>query len=118
MESGVPIQIGSVPNRMELDSSGYFVIYIDRNREIISMEHFSVDGVLDIIIEGKRGSEIYSSAIEKGLLSRLDHAAYLGKELERAERSLKMGVEYIQDAAPESMREADRSRDFCGFSDC
>ena len=38
--------------------------------------------------------------IEKGLVSRLDHAAYLGKELARADESLRSGDPYVQDAAP------------------
>jgi dihydropteroate synthase len=32
-----------------------------------------------------------------GLVSRLDHAAYLGSELAKAEIALKTGKEYIQD---------------------
>ena len=43
----------------------------------------------------------YIPAIGKGLVSRLDHAAYLGKELARAEQSLLKDGAYVQDAAPE-----------------
>jgi hypothetical protein len=39
--------------------------------------------------------------IEKKLVTRLDHAAYLGRELARAEWALKAGDPYVQDAAPE-----------------
>ena len=46
-------------------------------------------------------AELYHPAIERGLVSRLDHAAYLGRELSRAEHSLISGEPYIQDAAPE-----------------
>ena len=41
------------------------------------------------------------TAIERGLLTRLDHAAYLGRELARAEHALSSGETYAQDAAPE-----------------
>jgi len=41
------------------------------------------------------------TAIEGGLLIRLDHAAYLGRELTRAEHALSSGETYAQDAAPE-----------------
>lgn len=33
-------------------------------------------------------------------IERLDHAAYLGRELARAEQALLTGTVYIQDAAP------------------
>ena len=39
-------------------------------------------------------------AIERKLLSRLDHATYLGRELARAERSLLSGEPYVQDRGP------------------
>ena len=43
----------------------------------------------------------YTPAIDQGPISRLDHAAYLGRELARAEESLRSGEPFIQDAAPE-----------------
>ena len=57
------------------------------------LEHYH-DGALDVVIEGTNASELYISAIKKGLLSRLDHAAYLGRELARAEHSLMTGETY------------------------
>ena len=32
-----------------------------------------------------------------GCVSRLEHAAYLGRELQRAEEALRRGVAYVQD---------------------
>jgi tetrahydromethanopterin S-methyltransferase subunit A len=92
---------GHLPNRMVSDPAGYFVVYADRSRGLIYLEHYRNVGVLDTIIEGRTPAELYTPAIEKGLLSRLDHAAYLGRELARAEETLKTGKSYIQDAAPE-----------------
>jgi tetrahydromethanopterin S-methyltransferase subunit A len=89
---------GYLPDRLKCDPSGYFVIAIDPQREIIILEHYSNQGKLGTIIEGKSGPEIYHPAIECGLLSRLDHASYLGRELERAEQALKTGQPYVQDA--------------------
>jgi len=40
-------------------------------------------------------------AVDRQLLSRLDHAAYLGRELARAEHALSSGQAYVQDGAPE-----------------
>jgi tetrahydromethanopterin S-methyltransferase subunit A len=92
---------GYVPARMVSDPAGYFVIYVDRDRGLLSLEHYLNDGLLDTVIEGNSAAELYTPAIERGLVSRLDHAAYMGRELARAEYSLHSGESFVQDAAPE-----------------
>ena len=92
---------GYVPARMMPDPAGYFVVYVDRARRSLSLEHYRKDGVLDGIIEGHTAAEVYTPAVDLGLLSRLDHAAYLGRELARAEAALDAGTPYVQDAAAE-----------------
>ena len=86
---------------MVSDPSGYFVIFVDHHRGMLSLEHYRNDGLLDVVIEGGSAAELYTPAIDQVLISRLDHAAYLGQELARAERSLKSGELFVQDAAPE-----------------
>lgn len=61
-------------------------------------EHYTKEGVLDETIRGTRAEDVAYTAIKHGLLSRLDHAAYLGRELARAETALKLGQPYTQDA--------------------
>lgn len=92
---------GYIPLRMTSDPAGYFVVYVDRTRRLLSLEHYANNGVLDAIIEGRTAEDLYIPAIDRKLISRLDHAAYLGRELARAERSLATGKRYVQDAAPE-----------------
>jgi tetrahydromethanopterin S-methyltransferase subunit A len=92
---------GFLPARMVSDPAGYFVIYVDRGRGLLSLEHYLNDGLLDVVIEGANAAELYTPAIDRGLISRLDHAAYLGRELARAEASLNSGEPFVQDAAPE-----------------
>ncbi len=48
-------------------------------------------------IKGNAAKEILDTIIEHGLVSRLDHAAYLGRELTKAELALKFGRSYSQD---------------------
>ncbi len=96
----VPIA-GSVPEKMVSDPAGYFVIFIDRVRRLLNLEHYKNNGVLTTIIEGRSATEVYMTAVERALLTRLDHAAYLGRELARAENALSSGEVYVQDAAPE-----------------
>jgi tetrahydromethanopterin S-methyltransferase subunit A len=92
---------GYLPERMISDPAGYFVVFPDCGRGLLMLEHYHNDGILDIVIEGRAAAELFIPAIEKGLVSRLDHAAYLGKELARAEQALLKGGAYLQDAAPE-----------------
>jgi len=101
---------GYLPERMTGDPAGYFVLYVDRVRGALSLEHFGNNGVLNMVIEGRAAAELYIPAIEKGLVSRLDHAAYLGRELARAEAALLTGAGYVQDGAPEA-RPANPSHD-------
>jgi dihydropteroate synthase len=49
------------------------------------------------IIRGKTAEGICAKIAELALATRVDHAAYLGSELEKAEIALKTGKEYIQD---------------------
>jgi tetrahydromethanopterin S-methyltransferase subunit A len=92
---------GYIPKRMTPDPSGYFVIHVDRPKGLVWLEHYRNEGVLDSVIQGSHAAELYVPAIDKGLVSRLDHAAYLGRELARAEQSLISGEPYVQDGAPE-----------------
>lgn len=97
----VPRIEGRVPARMVSDPAGYFVVYPDRPRKRLLLEHYQNNGVLDFVVEGACAAELYMTAIERHMISRLDHAAYLGRELARAERSLTTSEAYVQDAAPE-----------------
>jgi len=57
------------------------------------------NGVLDRMFAAQSPTALYSTVIEAGIISRLDHAAYLGRELARAENALKTGENYVQDRA-------------------
>lgn len=90
---------GKEPERLTLDKAGYLVVYPDPRRNRLTLEHYTNHGVLDCVIEGATPAALYATAIERGLLTRLDHAAYLGRELARAEQSLRTGEAYVQDRA-------------------
>ncbi|MFO7628581.1 MAG: DUF4346 domain-containing protein [Prochlorococcaceae cyanobacterium] len=106
-----------------LDPAGYFLIRLDRAAGELVLEHHGNDidarGLATDPETGEvlscRGSQprqplaLYRarSAKELGIqltegdgpfpLSRLDHALYLGRELQRAEHCLESGADYIQD---------------------
>ena len=102
------------PEPLVLDPAGYFVVYPEPRRSAVIVEHYANQGVLDAVLEDRTASALYQAAVSRGLVSRLDHAAYLGRELARAEQSLKDGTVYIQDRAPEP--EQTPSSTSCGCS--
>lgn len=87
------------PKRLILDPSGFFIIYPKKEESKIYLEHYKADGTLNEIIFGEDPVLIASTAIERNLVSRLDHAAYLGRELEKAYLSMIYGFQYVQDSA-------------------
>ncbi len=104
----------SEQKQLKLDKAGYLVVYPDARRNLIVMEHYTNQGVLDCIIEGVTTAALYSTAIGRGFLTVLDHAAYIGAELARAENSLLTGAAYVQDkAAGEIGKQQEKS---CGTS--
>jgi tetrahydromethanopterin S-methyltransferase subunit A len=51
------------------------------------------------VIEGKTARDVCLALIRNGWVSKLDHAAYLGRELARAELALRSGRPFTQDSA-------------------
>ena len=79
------------------DKKGYFLIRINKRKKLIEAGHCKKGNIIDTLISGKTPQEIYLTAIKKKLISRLDHAAYLGKELEKAYLALENNIVYVQD---------------------
>jgi dihydropteroate synthase-like protein len=82
-----------------LDPLGCFKIAITRERveegivkggKIVAMHKRAT-------IVGSTAKEVLDSILGMGLVSRLDHATYLGRELMKAELALKLGRSYAQD---------------------
>jgi tetrahydromethanopterin S-methyltransferase subunit A len=96
----VAIEVAHEPSQLVLDPTGYFVVYPDRIRQCLAVEHYTNHGVLNRVFTGATATALYASVIEAQLISRLDHAAYLGRELARAEHALQSGEDYVQDRAP------------------
>ena len=86
---------GEDPIRIKLDKAGYFVVNIEDG--VILVEHYSYKEKLLRIIEGQDARSIYLTIVRNGWVSKLDHAAYVGKELTKAELSIRHGLKYLQD---------------------
>jgi len=79
------------------DPIGYFTIYPNLEAGEIIVEHHDINGKITKVIAGKNAEEIYHTVFRLGLLSRIEHAAYLGRELAKVEIAMKKGLAYEQD---------------------
>jgi tetrahydromethanopterin S-methyltransferase subunit A len=87
------------PKQLRLDRAGFFIVLPQPQKALIVCEHYENNGRLAHVIEGRRAALIAATIVERGLVTQLDHAAYLGRELQKAEAALSTGLAYEQDAA-------------------
>ena len=88
------------PMKFIRDKAGSFKINVDYGTRVgnsqITATHFKKNKP-DLVIIGHSAKEIYEEIISKGLVTRMEHAAYLGAELKKAEIAMVTGKEYVQD---------------------
>ncbi|MCY7321892.1 MAG: DUF4346 domain-containing protein, partial [Phormidesmis sp. CAN_BIN36] len=103
--------------------NGYFIIYVDRENRLICAKHFTnvindkglacdpetgaplpcgstLQRESSTIFKGRTAKELCIELFEKPrdcVVTRLDHAAYLGREFIRAEIAMLTGQNYVQD---------------------
>ena len=108
---------------IELDPSGYFIIYLNPEERLIQAKHYTnvindrglacdpetgeplpvrskVERVPSQIYSGRTAKELCIQIFEQSdfcPVTRLDHASYLGREFQKAEAALLSGQAYVQD---------------------
>lgn len=92
------------------DEKGYFLIRVLHDEGVIEVGYCTNDDVIRKSIKGRDAEGLYHKIISLGLVSRTEHAAYLGKELCRAELALKNGLNYVQDKKLNFRQPAKRSK--------
>ena len=106
-----------------LDPGGYFIIYLDRQAGLICAKHYTniiderglavdpetgkvipargkVERTATTLFTGRTAKEVCIKIFEETKptpVTMFDHAAYLGRELMRAESALFSGEDYVQD---------------------
>jgi tetrahydromethanopterin S-methyltransferase subunit A len=95
------------PKQLRLDRAGFFIVLPQPQKRLIVCEHYENNGRLAHVIEGRQAALIAATAVERGFVTQLDHAAYLGRELAKAEAALSNGITYEQDAALGVPKESD-----------
>lgn len=107
---------------INLDPSGYFVVFVDGNEKLICAKYYTnfideqglacdpetgkpipCDGTVSRLptrlFSGRTAKEICVQIFEQPTcpVTQFDHAAYLGREFQRAEAAMLTGQDYIQD---------------------
>ena len=80
-------------NECSLDTKGYFLIRVKRETGEIEAGFCRKGNVVEKIIIGNSPEAICYTILRKGLVSSQEHAAYLGKELKKAEVCLALGFD-------------------------
>ena len=76
------------PSAWTYDPLGFFLIHVERERGLLRLEHYGQDRRLLHTVEGESAAAVSQTAVRQGMVSLLAHAAYLGRELAKAEAAL------------------------------
>src|SRR5258708_16550352 len=87
------------PKQLRLDRAGFFIVLPQPQKRLIVCEHYENNGRLAHVIEGRQAALIASTVVERGFVTQLDNAAYLGRELSKAEAAPSYGITCEQSAA-------------------
>lgn len=92
-----PEKEGLYSLEFDKDPKGSFTIWIDYHKQKIFVTHLDYkNNQPDLLFVSSSAREILEEITKRKLISKLDHAFYMGRELERAEICLFLGKTYIQ----------------------
>ena len=80
--------------KFEYDREGFFKIFT-HGSEIVAV--LQTGKGPKIVVKGNSAEDVCHELIERGLVSELTHAAYLGRELQKAEIAIRTGKGYLQE---------------------
>jgi len=89
------IKVNEAIPEFKADPKGHFNIFIDLEKKEIIVAHFK--DKYDYIFEGSNAESLVKKILAKDLVSTRQHAAYLGREIQKAEVFLKLNKGYVQD---------------------
>jgi tetrahydromethanopterin S-methyltransferase subunit A len=97
--SAVILAEASPTDAWEFDPAGYFVVLVNRPEQKLRAEQYSHDHRLLRVFEGRTAEALAHTIVREGQVTVLAHAAYLGRELAKAESALRLGLDYEQDVS-------------------
>ena len=90
------IKAGKKPDFINLDKKGYFLVKVENG--FIHAGQVNKRNEMFRIIKGKNAEDIYNEIIKRKWISGMEHAAYLGSELKKAELFLNKKLKkYVQE---------------------
>jgi dihydropteroate synthase-like protein len=93
-EIDVPVIEAEEDHKFSHDPAGSFKIMVDDGK-IKAVHYLKMEP--QIAVKGDNAKSVYDEILRRGLISRMEHASYLGSELEKAEIAAKLGKNYVQD---------------------
>ncbi len=87
------IKAGKWDGKFAKDDNGFYLIKIENGQIMAGRVK---DGKMRDVVYGGKAEDIYYEIIRKRMITKLDTAAYLGRELTRAEFCLKNKKKYTQ----------------------
>lgn len=82
----------------QMDVKGYFLIRINPDTMRLEVGHCRQNNVILKKWSGNTSQELCQAVMKSGVVSRLDHAAYLGRETMKAEIARRLKIPYVQDS--------------------
>ncbi|MBI5398838.1 DUF4346 domain-containing protein [Candidatus Woesearchaeota archaeon] len=80
-----------------LDPKGYFLIRTIPEKKLIEVGFCRSRNKVELTVSGIKPIDIYTNVLRENAISRMEHAAYLGRELQKAYTALQLGLPYVQD---------------------
>ncbi len=93
-EIDVPVIDAEEDPKFSHDPAGSFKIMVE-DGQIKAVHYIKMEP--QIAVRGNTAKSVYDEILKRGLISRMEHASYLGTELEKAEIAAKLGKNYVQD---------------------
>jgi tetrahydromethanopterin S-methyltransferase subunit A len=83
------------------DSVGYWLFRVNIEKNCVEAGFCKEANVIEIVVTGTESEKMHNTIVREGLVTSLQHAAYIGHELQKAEVALKLGLCYVQDKSLE-----------------
>ena len=81
----------------KVDLKGYFTIKVFYDEGLVKMRYCNYQNEVLLLVEGKTALELFNTIVREELIGSLQHATYLGAELQKAQIALELKLVYVQD---------------------
>lgn len=79
------------------DGIEYWLFRVNRAKNRIEAGYCRKNNIIEKLITGTDSEAIHNTIVREKLVTSLQHAAYIGHELQKAEIALKLKIPYVQD---------------------